>query len=147
MQIVFSRNVADDIITLFLDVEGCETPLINPNFLGKKYRYCYMTGWLSRSGISANSVIKVDLQRNEIVASWRGDPCSYPGAPIFVANKTGGDLSGEDDGVLVATVTNVRDGGGSKDLILFLGARTLTELARAEFAARIPLPSRGIQDP
>ncbi len=47
--------------------------------------------------------------------------------------------SSEDDGLIVASVTDVRD--DVKDFLLFIDARNMTEVARASFDEQIPLSS------
>ena len=57
----------------------------------------------------------------------------FPGEPIFIPNP---ESMEEDAGVLMTTCSDVRN--GEKDYVIFLDAKTMTELGRAAVAAQIP---------
>ncbi|XP_053612969.1 carotenoid isomerooxygenase [Plodia interpunctella] len=113
---------------------GCETPRIHYDLVnGRPYRYFYAIS----SDVDAENpgtIIKVDTISGE-VKTWC-DANNYPSEPIFVPSPDGKD---EDDGVLVSAVV----WGGSRTravALLVLDARTLTEIARAEFATPSEVP-------
>ena len=86
-------------------------------------------------GHFANSVTKIDMETGETVA-WRGDIFTHPSEAIFIPNP---EAISEDDGLIVASVTDVR--AEEKDFLLFLDARNMTEIARANFDDQIPFSS------
>ncbi len=63
--------------------------MVNPEFVGRPYRFCYVVGWMDVGGAFANSVSKVDVRSGEVVCSWRGHPFQHPAEPVFVANPRG----------------------------------------------------------
>jgi carotenoid cleavage dioxygenase-like enzyme len=82
------------------------------------------------------------MDSGEIIA-WRGNEFCHPTEAAFISKPVDVDGDGdgdgdasEDDGVIVASVTDVRE--DHKDFLLFLDARTMTEVARASFDDTIP---------
>ncbi len=116
---------------------GCEHPSINRNLTGKKYKFCYVIGWLEsvNRGHFANSLTKVDMETGLSLA-WRGNEFCHPAEAVFVP-KSG--QAAEDDGLVVASVTDVRE--DQRDFLLFLDARSMTELARVNFDMSLPFGS------
>lgn len=111
---------------------GIDFAVINPKFAGKSYKYAYGMSTYARKGAEneGNCVVKVDLetQQSEI---WRGEEGQVPSYPIFVPNP---DPETEDDGVLIFGVT---EAGESHNSIVFLDAKSFTEIGRATFEDRI----------
>ena len=71
--------------------------------------------------------------------TWYEDDNMYPGEPQFVATP---GAEGEDDGILVLPVTDVRT--DYHDFLLILDARTLTEVCRAYVNCHIPKVMHGM---
>nr|XP_023020809.1 carotenoid isomerooxygenase [Leptinotarsa decemlineata] len=113
---------------------GCETPRINyENYLGKPYRYFYAIS----SDVDADNpgtVIKVDTYTKS-TKTWC-EPNCYPSEPIFIPNP---ESKFEDDGIVVLSMI-----WGGEDTnhvgLLVLNAIDFTELGRAEFETRSPVP-------
>ena len=83
-------------------------------------------------GHFANSVTKVDMETGETVA-WQGDTFTHPSEAVFIPNP---EATSEDSGLIVASVTDVRE--DVKDFLLFLDARNMTEIGRASFDDQVP---------
>ena len=83
-------------------------------------------------GHFANSVTKVDMETGETVA-WQGDTFTHPSEAVFIPNP---EATSEDSGLIVASVTDVRE--DVKDFLLFLDARNMTEIGRASFDDEVP---------
>jgi beta,beta-carotene 9',10'-dioxygenase len=83
-------------------------------------------------------LIKVDVETGD-VKTWRESEYTYPGEAQFVPCP--GSAS-EDDGILLATVTDVRK--GEPDFLLVLDAKSFTEVARAEVTVHIPNVIHGL---
>uniref|UniRef100_T1IVV6 Uncharacterized protein n=1 Tax=Strigamia maritima TaxID=126957 RepID=T1IVV6_STRMM len=106
---------------------GFDHPCINiKQCLGRKYRYFYAGGLYGEDTIYRRSVFKMDLQTREVKA-WRNAEESIMGEPFFLPNPTGID---EDDGIIIATASDVRP--THRSLLVFLEAKNMTELARVE---------------
>jgi len=127
---------------------GCEHPKVHPGFIGRPYKYCYVVGWVEsvNRGHFANAVTKVDMETGETKA-WRGDEFQHPAEISFVPSSGNQDLksigeSDEDSGMIVTTVTDVRE--DQRDFLLFADARNMTEVARANFDVDIPMSSHSI---
>jgi len=129
-QIILSPEVVTEI-------RGAELPSINPKYFGKKYSYYYMAGTYNPSHFS-HSISKVNVDKKE-VRIWKENAFNYPSEPIFIPNPLGTE---EDDGVLISSVTDSRP--EAQDFLLYLDAKTLTELGRAYFVNRIPTGLHGI---
>ncbi len=85
---------------------------------------------------------KVNVETGEILAWHAGDEFSHPAEAVFIPRTSGTSVSAseaEDDGVVVASVTNVNP--DLKDFLVFLEARTMKELGRAHFDESIPFAS------
>ncbi|KAG5872558.1 hypothetical protein JTB14_033977 [Gonioctena quinquepunctata] len=113
---------------------GCETPRINyENYLGKQYRYFYAIS----SDVDAENpgtIIKVDTYTKS-TKTWCEKNC-YPSEPIFVPSP---ESEFEDDGVVLSAIV-----WGGKDTnhvgLLVLNAKDFTEIGRAEFHTKSPVP-------
>lgn len=134
-----ARKVGDiiELVPQSLSEPGYELPTISRNIFGKKYRYYYCAGMYD-PGPFRNSLIKVDVETGD-VKTWRENEYTYPGEVQFVPCP--GSAS-EDDGVLLATVTDVRK--GESDFLLVLDAKSFTEVARAEVTVHIPNVIHGL---
>ncbi|XP_063218959.1 carotenoid isomerooxygenase isoform X2 [Bacillus rossius redtenbacheri] len=118
---------------LICDV-GCETPRIHyERHLGRPYRYFYAIS----SDVDfehPGSLLKVDTE----TGTWKlwNEENVYPSEPIFVPAP---DAQGEDDGVLLSALV----WGGAEETragVLVLDARSLAEVARAEFLTPSAVP-------
>lgn len=67
------------------------------------------------------------------VLTWKEHDEVIPGEAAFVPRP---GATEEDDGVLVAGVTDTRE--GKRDFLVVLNAKTLQEIARAEVDAHVP---------
>ncbi|XP_047943042.1 carotenoid cleavage dioxygenase 8 homolog B, chloroplastic-like [Salvia hispanica] len=112
---------------------GMDMCSINPNFLGKKYRYAYATG-AKRPCNFPNTITKLDLVDKK-AKSWCEEG-SIPSEPFFVA-KPG--ATEEDDGVVISMVSQ-KNGDG---FALVLDGTTFEEIARAKFPYGLPYGLHG----
>ena len=114
---------------------GCETPTIfYEKFNGKKYRYFYAITSDVDDPVSAGQIYKIDTLTG-VVVSWTEENV-YCAEPMFVPSP---NCSSEDDGVIVSSLIK-----GKPDVnygaLLILDAKTMTEIARAEFCLDTPVP-------
>ncbi|KAL0275228.1 UNVERIFIED_CONTAM: hypothetical protein PYX00_003154 [Menopon gallinae] len=112
-------------------VNGYELPSINHKFAGKPYRYFYASGMYD-PGPCRNLLLKVDVTDKKVL-TWKMDEYTFPGEALFIPRP---DATEEDDGVLLSTVTDVRN--DHKDFLLVLDAKTMTEIGRASIDAHLP---------
>ncbi|KDR21650.1 beta,beta-carotene 15,15'-dioxygenase-like [Zootermopsis nevadensis] len=129
-----------DVIELtpqILSDPGYDLPVVSNNVFGKKYRYYYCSGMYD-PGPFSNSLIKVDVETGD-AKTWKESEYMYPGEVQFVPCP---GSSSEDDGILLAAVTDVRK--GEPDFLLVLDAKNLTEVARAEVTVHIPNVIHGL---
>ena len=123
---------------------GMEFPKLNDNFIGRKYHYFYSSGPVGPQPSSklrmerGNTICKVNVETLDVVY-WEENEFTFPGEPYFVPNPNG---LGEDDGIVIAAVSDCRSTG--KDFLVFLDGKSFEEVGRAEFNARIPLSGHGI---
>ena len=110
-------------------------------FSGRKTSFVYVIGWMEsvNRGFFANALTKIHLESGECV-SWSGDEFCHPMEAAFVPRSQELD-SIEDDGLVLASVTDVRE--DHKDFLLFLDARSMSEVARVHFDESIPFGSHG----
>eukprot|EP00095_Tigriopus_kingsejongensis_P007905 snap_masked-scaffold132_size323655-processed-gene-2.5 protein:Tk07905 transcript:snap_masked-scaffold132_size323655-processed-gene-2.5-mRNA-1 annotation:"-carotene 9 -oxygenase" len=125
-----------------LEESGCEHPSINPVHKGKPYKFSYVIGWMNsvNRGFFANAITKVNMDTGETVC-WKEEEFCHPAEAMFIpkpAQNEGGSMF-EDDGIIMASVTDVRE--DHKDFIVFLDARTMAETARAKFDDTIAFAS------
>ena len=125
------------------EAQGCEHPAINRKFTGRKYEFTYVIGWLeslNKSCPFANALTKVNLETGETLA-WRGTEFCYPSEAVFIPRTPEilDEVCAEDDGIIVASVTNVLP--DERDFLIFLDARTMSEIGRAMFDESIPFAS------
>lgn len=122
---------------------GFEFPQINYSRVnGKKYSYAYGVGF-HQHGPVYNTLCKIDLETKTFV-EWREEKC-YPSEPVFVANPDGTD---EDDGVLLSAINRTDFDTGKNAFFLFLDAKSMQEIARAEFdVPRFPKDFHGLFRP
>ncbi|XP_078699399.1 carotenoid-cleaving dioxygenase, mitochondrial-like [Branchiostoma floridae x Branchiostoma belcheri] len=107
---------------------GFEFPTINyTKYNGKPYRYFYGTGL---AGAFTDSLFKMDVKTKKLW-TWREKHC-FGSELIFVPAPDGVE---EDDGVLLATVVDVKDEAGA--FLLVLDGKTFTELGRAVLPAPV----------
>jgi carotenoid cleavage dioxygenase-like enzyme len=126
-----------------LTKKGLELPCLNKMFIGKKYRYFYCTGNTSPKGYFENSLVKMDLE-TKTLKIWQGNEHCFAGEPVFIQNPDANE-NDEDNGVVLTIVVDSRK--GSNDFLLFLDAKTFTEIGRAKFNASIPFLIHGLYLP
>ena len=73
------------------------------------------------------------------VQSWKESEDAIPGEPMFVPRPNSED---EDDGLLLAGVTDLRE--GRKDFLVVLDAKDMLEVCRAQVEAHVPHLFHGI---
>jgi carotenoid cleavage dioxygenase-like enzyme len=83
-------------------------------------------------------LIKVDTDTGDI-KMWKENEYTYPGEVQFLPCP---GSSSEDDGILLATVTDIRR--GEPDFLLVLDASSFTEIARAEVTVHVPNAIHGL---
>ncbi|KAL8063319.1 hypothetical protein ABFX02_01G020200 [Erythranthe guttata] len=113
--------------------KGMDMCSINPNFLGKKYRYTYACG-AQRPCNFPNTLTKIDLM-NKTAKNWV-DEGSIPSEPFFVARP---GTTEEDDGVVISMISD-KNGEG---YALLLDGSTFEEIARAKFPYGLPYGLHG----
>ena len=127
--------------------QGCEHPSINRLFTGRQANFVYVIGWMEsvNRGFFANAVTKIHLGNGKCL-SWRGEEFCHPMEAIFVPRIRNNsshplDSASEDDGLIVSSVTDTRQ--DHQDFLLFLDAKSMSEVARVHFDERIPFGSHG----
>ncbi|KAL1337768.1 hypothetical protein HN51_032466 [Arachis hypogaea] len=112
---------------------GMDMCTINPNYLGKKYRYAYACG-AHRPCNFPNTITKIDFELKK-AKNWYEEG-TVPSEPFFVARP--GAIE-EDDGVVISVVSE-KNGGA---YALVLDGSTFQEIARAKFPYAIPYGLHG----
>jgi torulene dioxygenase len=111
-----------------------ELPTINPDYATKKTRYMYSMVDRGKSSWM-DGIVKTDLETKE-TTYWE-HPHHTPGESIFVPDPTGNT---EDAGFLLSVIL---DGDKGTSYLLCLDARTMKEVARAEYDAAIGIGFHG----
>ncbi|KAI3368489.1 hypothetical protein L3Q82_025505, partial [Scortum barcoo] len=118
--------------------QAFEFPQINYSLCrGKKYSFAYGLGL---NHFIPDRIVKLNVQTKETWV-WQEED-SYPSEPLFVPTP---GATEEDDGVLLSVV--VKPGAERPGFLLVLDAMKLTELARAEVNAMIPVTFHGMYKP
>ncbi|GLT85439.1 hypothetical protein SLE2022_036290 [Rubroshorea leprosula] len=112
---------------------GMDMCSINPNYLGKKYRYAYACG-AQRPCNFPNTLTKLDFVDKK-AKNWY-DEGAVPSEPFFVARPGANE---EDDGVVISMISE-KNGGG---YALLLDGSTFKEIARARFPYGLPYGLHG----
>ncbi|XP_028802202.1 carotenoid cleavage dioxygenase 8 homolog B, chloroplastic [Neltuma alba] len=112
---------------------GMDMCSINPNYLGKKYRYAYACG-AKRPCNFPNTLTKLDFVEKK-AKNWYEEG-AVPSEPFFVARP---GATEEDDGVVVSIVSG-RNGEG---YALLLDGSSFEEIARAKFPYALPYGLHG----
>lgn len=137
------RN-GNNTITLTADVftePGCEMPVINKKFAGRKYTYFYANGTIAENAFR-NAIYKLNVN-DRSCKFWRSNEYMFPGEPVFVPNTSVDGGSGEeDDGILIAAVSNVKK--GENDVLVFIDARSMTLIGRCCFRNALPPSVHGL---
>uniref|UniRef100_A0A0N4Z7P7 Beta,beta-carotene 15,15'-monooxygenase n=1 Tax=Parastrongyloides trichosuri TaxID=131310 RepID=A0A0N4Z7P7_PARTI len=117
-----------------------ELPHFNYSFCGSKSRFVY--GAIVQKRMPNNeALIKVDTETKEY-KTWKKDKESYlPTEPIFVQSPKGTD---EDDGILIVPIITNYKQQGDKSFVLFLDAKSMTEIGRSYIPAQLPLSFHSI---
>ncbi|BAT78346.1 hypothetical protein LR48_Vigan561s001300 [Vigna angularis] len=113
--------------------KGMDMCSINPNNLGKKYRYAYACG-AQRPCNFPNTLTKLDLELKK-ATNWHEEG-AVPSEPFFVARP---GATEEDDGVVISIVSE-KNGEG---YALLLDGSTFEEIARAKFPYGLPYGLHG----
>uniref|UniRef100_A0A6A7FX94 Carotenoid isomerooxygenase-like n=2 Tax=Hirondellea gigas TaxID=1518452 RepID=A0A6A7FX94_9CRUS len=118
-----------------------ENPLVNPVYHRRKHRYIYGMG-VSPNGADKGQVTKLDVETGEVKMFMEDQ--LYIADPIFVPRPGAAD---EDDGVLA--VVCVRSDVYKFGCLVFLDAKTMTEVARVTYQpqAVVPMPMHGLYIP
>ena len=135
-------NEADPITlkpTVLADV-SIERPTINRKYIGKPYQFYYGTSLFFQNSVPA-ALFKVDTITKEL-KTWKAEEYVVPGHPIFIPKPGAAD---EDDGILMAVMTDARKQG--KSYIVFLDGKTFEEVSRAEFDGFLPVVLYGLFEP
>ncbi|KAK4274270.1 hypothetical protein QN277_017520 [Acacia crassicarpa] len=112
---------------------GMDMCSINPNYLGKKYRYAYACG-AQRPCNFPNTLTKVDLEEKK-AKNWYEEG-AVPSEPFFVARP---GATEEDDGVVISMVSE----GNGEAFALLLDGSSFEEIARAKFPYGMPYGLHG----
>ncbi|GLT48200.1 hypothetical protein SLA2020_218400 [Shorea laevis] len=112
---------------------GMDMCSINPNHLGKKYRYAYACG-AQRPCNFPNTLTKLDFVK-KMAKNWYEEG-AVPSEPFFVARP---GATEEDDGVAISMISE-KNGGG---YALLLDGSTFKEIARARFPYGLPYGLHG----
>jgi len=118
-----------------LTEQGIEVPVVK-NW-GKKYTI-FFGGGPRTVGPYKSCICKFNTETRESKVFHLGKD-EFLGEPLFVPDPNGED---EDDGILISCL--IRAIEGRKCGIVFINAKTMTEIARAEFDNFIPLSIHGI---
>jgi len=119
---------------LLADV-GCETPTIDyARFRSRHYRYFYAITSDVDDADSAGKVYKIDTLTGEVKSFYEEN--TYCAEPFFLPRP---GAVAEDDGVLVSSMIRGVPEVSWTGLIV-LDAKNLTEIARAEFQLKSPVP-------
>ncbi|KAM4703961.1 carotenoid-cleaving dioxygenase, mitochondrial-like isoform 2-T2 [Rhinophrynus dorsalis] len=117
------------------ELGGLDFPSINySKYNTKKYRYFYGCGFQHLLG---TSVIKVDVQTKEMMV-WQEDGF-YPSEPVFLPCP---DATEEDSGVIMSVVLTPHQEKNA--FLLFLDAKTFSEIGRAEVPVQMAYGFHGI---
>ncbi|KAM7277317.1 hypothetical protein ACFE04_019183 [Oxalis oulophora] len=112
---------------------GMDMCSINPNYLGKKYRYAYACG-AQRPCNFPNTITKVDLFDKK-AKNWHQEG-AVPSEPFFVPRP---GATEEDDGVVISMISEESGDGYA----LILDGSTFEEIARAKFPYGLPYGLHG----
>ena len=88
---------------------------------------------------NSKALSKINMETGEIITWTTGNGFCHPAEALFIPRTKELDDNPEDDGLIVATVTDVRE--DHKDFFVFLEASTMTEIARVNFKESIPFTS------
>ncbi|KAJ3212488.1 hypothetical protein HDU67_003779 [Dinochytrium kinnereticum] len=153
---VQAKIMPESIVTK-LSTVGIELPRIHPTSHRKRYQYAYGMSssrtnptlhpvWEEKQPKMFDAIVKMNVsttpsssEHNVPHLMWFEKHC-YPGEPVFLPRPGGVE---EDDGVLVSVVLRGREWkeeGVNSTFLLFLDAKDLTEVARAEMPAPHVVP-------
>lgn len=111
-----------------------ETPVMNPEYIGKDYTFCYGVS-SNAEGAFPNQLIKLNV-KNGKVHSWHAHGC-FPSRPIFIRKPKS---SQESEGILASVVFDSTIG---QSFLLLLDTHTFKEVARAQLSHHIPFGING----
>lgn len=122
-----------------LTTRACEFPQINPNNVGRSYRYLYIGTTHNHSGNAPfQAILKLDQKTGEQQV-WSAAPRGFVGEPVFVPRP---GSSKEDDGWLLVLVY---DAAHHRSDLVILDARNLHKepVARLHLNYHIPYGLHG----
>ncbi|MBP9743291.1 MAG: carotenoid oxygenase family protein [Burkholderiales bacterium] len=118
-----------------LGANDLEFPCINNAYTQKAYNFIYAVA-ATNNNFKLNSLIKLNLANMNSHQFWHQDDC-YPGEPIFVPTP---HSTTEDDGIIIVVVGNPKT---STSFLLFLDARSFTEITRVNLPHLLPMGLHG----
>lgn len=117
----------------------CEFPSIHPHYVGRDYRYVYVSAAHAATGNAPlQALLKIDLKSGDRQL-WSAAPRGFVGEPVFVPSPT---AQTEDDGWLLALVY---DAEHHRSDVVILDARDLNKgaVARLHLKHHIPYGFHG----
>lgn len=125
-----------------LSTRSCEFPQLNPNYVGRSYRYLYMGTTHHHTGNAPfQAILKLDQKTGEQQV-WSAAPRGFVGEPVFVPRPGNSAELAEDDGWLLVLVY---DAAHHRSDLVILDARNLSQepLARLHLNYHIPYGLHG----
>jgi carotenoid cleavage dioxygenase-like enzyme len=128
-QVAYPISYKNSVVPVQIDL-----PRINPNHIGKFYRYIYAVR--GPPNYFMDALVKIDVENHQISGFWQ-EPCTSPSEPVFVP-KT--EPTQEDDGIVLTIVFEQQT---NKSFILLLDGMTFKEITRAYLPIQIPFSLHG----
>ncbi|MBD2137163.1 carotenoid oxygenase family protein [Anabaena sp. FACHB-1237] len=131
----FTINLSQDKVeSQLIDKRSVEFPTINPNNVGKPYRFLYTSATHYDIGNAPlQAIFKVDLASGKRQI-WSAAPRGFTGEPVFIPRA---NSSAEDDGWLITVVYNAEN--NCSDVVI-LDARDLEKGAVATLHLKNHIP-------
>jgi len=114
-------------------------PIVHPDFCGKRYKH-FFGGGAREVGPYKSAICKFNTDTKE-TQGFRLDEGEFLGEPLFIPDPQ--DKTGDDCGILVTCLTRTK-APGEKCGLVFIDARTMRMIAKAEFNNFVPLSIHGI---
>ena len=120
-----------------LEPRCCEFPVVNPDLVGRAYRYSYMAAAAQIAGnMPLQAIAKVDVTTGE-EQLYSYAPSGFVNEPVFVPKP---NAQAEDDGWLLAMTF---DGDRDRSSVVILDAKTLTQVTRLWLQHHVPYGLHG----
>ncbi|MEM7726277.1 MAG: carotenoid oxygenase family protein [Cyanobacteria bacterium P01_A01_bin.45] len=136
----FKINLAKNSIEKkLIESRCCEFPSINPQNVGREYRYIYIGAAHDLQGNAPlQAFLKLDLETGERQL-WSAAPRGFAGEPIFVTRP---NAASEDDGWILALTY---DAGNDRSDVVILNAKDLTKgpIAKLHLKHHVPYGLHG----